>query len=251
MTLQKRRRLSKAFVPLPGGGAAVYTSSGLTSMLRLEVSIWILPARPRTQFPASTTFCSGNTMANQGRWPWPDPAGMGAVKMGNPQTWNRYAYVGNMPLIATDPLGLLSHWSDVAGTGRWGFLDGLRDPGGALFAAITQAWAMFNSPSFSGQMQYFGSIKQNWNWVPDGIVTSQIDDFVTLDGQDSGIMGVSHSDIQPGYWQFLNPGYTILVGAPANGSTPQQQKTAPEATRKQPAEEVEAAWPTTRVLSSG
>ena len=42
----------------------------------------------------------------QGRWSTPDPAGMAAVDPTNPQSWNRYAYVGNNPLGATDPLGL-------------------------------------------------------------------------------------------------------------------------------------------------
>jgi RHS repeat-associated protein len=43
---------------------------------------------------------------SQGRWVSPDPAGLAAVDITNPQTWNRYAYVGNNPLNATDPLGL-------------------------------------------------------------------------------------------------------------------------------------------------
>jgi RHS repeat-associated protein len=30
----------------------------------------------------------------QGRWLVPDPAGLAAVDITNPQTWNRYAYVG-------------------------------------------------------------------------------------------------------------------------------------------------------------
>jgi RHS repeat-associated protein len=42
----------------------------------------------------------------QSRWINPDPAGLGAVDPSNPQTWNRYAYVLNNPLAATDPLGL-------------------------------------------------------------------------------------------------------------------------------------------------
>jgi RHS repeat-associated protein len=42
----------------------------------------------------------------QGRWISPDPAGMGAVNPANPQTWNRYSYVGNNPLNAVDPSGL-------------------------------------------------------------------------------------------------------------------------------------------------
>jgi len=40
------------------------------------------------------------------RWISPDPAGLGAVDPSNPQTWNRYAYVGNNPLSNVDPLGL-------------------------------------------------------------------------------------------------------------------------------------------------
>ncbi len=41
-----------------------------------------------------------------GRWPSPDPAGMAAVNPSDPQTWNRYAYVRNSPLNATDPSGM-------------------------------------------------------------------------------------------------------------------------------------------------
>jgi hypothetical protein len=41
----------------------------------------------------------------QGRWLVPDPAGLAAVDITNPQTWNRYAYVANNPLSNVDPLG--------------------------------------------------------------------------------------------------------------------------------------------------
>jgi RHS repeat-associated protein len=44
--------------------------------------------------------------STQGRWPQPDPAGLAAVDMSNPQSWNRYAYVFNNPLALVDPLGL-------------------------------------------------------------------------------------------------------------------------------------------------
>ena len=42
----------------------------------------------------------------QGRWISPDPAGLQAVDMTNPQSWNRYAYALNNPLANVDPDGL-------------------------------------------------------------------------------------------------------------------------------------------------
>ena len=41
-----------------------------------------------------------------GRWIVLDPAGLAAVNLANPQTWNRYAYVTNDPLGLSDFLGL-------------------------------------------------------------------------------------------------------------------------------------------------
>jgi RHS repeat-associated protein len=41
--------------------------------------------------------------ATQGRWLSPDPLG---GRLSNPQSLNRYSYVGNSPLIFTDPTGL-------------------------------------------------------------------------------------------------------------------------------------------------
>ena len=41
-----------------------------------------------------------------GRFVQPDPAGLGAVALSNPQTWNRYSYALNMPCEAVDLLGL-------------------------------------------------------------------------------------------------------------------------------------------------
>jgi RHS repeat-associated protein len=42
----------------------------------------------------------------QGRWMSPDPGGLKAVKLDDPQTWNMYAYVRNNPTTRIDPTGL-------------------------------------------------------------------------------------------------------------------------------------------------
>src|SRR6266478_1230211 len=73
----------------------------------------------RTGIPKSslTHFMFRQLSTTQGRWTTPDPAGIGAVSPGDPQTWNRYAYVGNMPLNAVDPLGLtIGAGNDVFGS---------------------------------------------------------------------------------------------------------------------------------------
>jgi len=45
--------------------------------------------------------------SQQGRWLSPDPAGLKAADPSDPQSWNRYAYVGGNPLNRTDPSGLI------------------------------------------------------------------------------------------------------------------------------------------------
>jgi RHS repeat-associated protein len=54
--------------------------------------------------------------AVSGRWPSPDPADISAAHPGNPQSWNRYAYVQNDPLRLTDPQGLDCAYSNADGT---------------------------------------------------------------------------------------------------------------------------------------
>jgi RHS repeat-associated protein len=137
--LMNGQSLQKAFVYLPGGGTAIYNSSGVLSYYRH--SDWLGSSRltstasqtvysytayapfgeqyvPSGTADASFTGQNSDTTSSlydfrfrehsptQGRWISPDPAGLGAVDRTNPQTWNRYAYVANNPLSFVDPLGL-------------------------------------------------------------------------------------------------------------------------------------------------
>ncbi len=133
--------LNKAFVPLPGGATAVYTSTGLAYYRHSD---WLGSSRLATA-PSRTPYYTGayapfgenykengttdrsftdenqdtvggaaplydfmfrEQTPNQGRWISPDPAGLAAVSLTDPQSWNRYAYVMNDPLLLIDPLGL-------------------------------------------------------------------------------------------------------------------------------------------------
>ena len=93
---------------------------------------------------------------NQGLWLTPDPAGSAAVDITNPQTWNRYAYVGNSPLSNVDPLGLDPCSTNPNQTDcpqfapGWGYLAFLGWPG----QNIGEFWCFFSggcssSPSTS------------------------------------------------------------------------------------------------------
>lgn len=137
LTLMNGSTLQKAFVSLTGGAMAVYNSSGLAFYRHSD---WLGTSRfvstpSRTMYydgatapfgepyaqtgttDLSFTGMNQDTAANmydfpareygtQGRWPSPDPLGLGAVSLKDPQTWNRYAYVRNSPLHEVDPNGL-------------------------------------------------------------------------------------------------------------------------------------------------
>jgi RHS repeat-associated protein len=126
----------KDFVPLSGGAMAVYTPAALY----FRHSDWLGSSRftstsSRTMYSdeayapfgeayaqagstdLSFTGMNQDTAANlydfpareygiQGRWPSPDPAGLAATDLTDPQTLNRYAYVRNSPLHFVDPQGL-------------------------------------------------------------------------------------------------------------------------------------------------
>jgi RHS repeat-associated protein len=130
--------LTKAFVGLPGGGTAVYTSSGLayyrhadwlgSSRLASTQAQGLYSSTAYAPFgesyatagttDASFTGQNSDTVSSlydfifrrespsQGRWISPDPAGLAAVDPTTPQTWNRYGYVANNPTGNIDQMGL-------------------------------------------------------------------------------------------------------------------------------------------------
>ena len=138
LALMSGQSLTKAFVPLPGGATVVYAASGIAYYRHAD---WLGSSRvastpSRTKYydaayaPYGESYAGSGTTdlsftgQNQdavagfydfmfrkynpvhGRWISPDPAGMAAVSLTNPQTWNRYAYVLNNPLALVDSLGL-------------------------------------------------------------------------------------------------------------------------------------------------
>ncbi len=90
-----------------------------------------------------------------GRWTTPDPSD-GSYDPGSPQSMNRYAYVGNMPLTLTDPFGT------QAGTINGDpIYNGGGDDCGILCDVVTIGIealiggleSLFSGPSFNGSLQ--------------------------------------------------------------------------------------------------
>lgn len=154
---------SKVEYPLPGGGLAIYTGSTLT-YARPD---WLGSGRLVTNSTqgmvndsAYAPFGEQYAVKNvgfagfyaftgqqqwtatglddflfrryhpvQGRWISPDPAGLAAVDIGDPQTWNRYVYVRNNPLVNIDVLGFKDDPCGDSGTDCFDTGDGGWDYG--------------------------------------------------------------------------------------------------------------------------
>ena len=131
------QNLNFAQVPLPGGAAAMYASGGLWYYAHPDwEGSWRLASSPSRTATGELAYSPyGAAYAGTGpdaftgqwvdtpdnlndfqhrllapmmdRWLSPDPAGIAAVNFSDPQSWNAYAYVGDQPLEATDPTGLM------------------------------------------------------------------------------------------------------------------------------------------------
>jgi RHS repeat-associated protein len=138
LALMNGQTLTRAFIPLPGGTQGVYT----TSFSKYRVPDWLGSFRIESTStrtwgfsgafaPFGERYAEGGSAAaktfaghnwdtvsdlydaqfredhgGQGRWTSPDPAGLDAAQLTDPQTWNLYAYVRNSPLNLVDPFGL-------------------------------------------------------------------------------------------------------------------------------------------------
>lgn len=162
LALMNGSTLQKAFVPLPAGAQAVYNGSGLAYYRHPD---WLGTSRlastpSRTLYydgayapygePYSETGTTDRDFTGQnqdthsglydfmyreyhpvsGRWNSPDPAGLAAVDLLNPQSLNRYAYVSNNPANLIDPLGMfvMFPWDWFGGGGGACFNLGYNDP---------------------------------------------------------------------------------------------------------------------------
>lgn len=105
--------------------------------------------------PGIDDFLFRQYSASQGRWLVPDPAGMAAVDITNPQTWNRYAYLANNPLNAVDPKGLykcIVNGLETDECGGWNILGGGGGGGGNDLAACPgNVCSGFGTDPYSGQ----------------------------------------------------------------------------------------------------
>src|SRR5208337_4743329 len=145
LALMNGQTLSKGFVGLPGGATAVYTWNNSSAVLSYyRHADWLGSSRLDSSSSQAVIYQvaygpygepydeSGTTDRNftgqnqdtvgdmydflyreyheiQGRWILPDPAGLAAANVTNPQSLNRYAYVTNNPTRFVDLLGL-SAW---------------------------------------------------------------------------------------------------------------------------------------------
>jgi RHS repeat-associated protein len=96
--------------------------------------------------------------SSQGRWISPDPAGLDAVDPTNPQTWNRYSYVGNEPCSRIDALGLFSCTVSATLSGATGLLPGqvsqIEQTIQSTFAKLADIWVTFADTGSSSNFEF-------------------------------------------------------------------------------------------------
>jgi RHS repeat-associated protein len=260
LALMNGQSLLKARIPLPSGGAATYTNSGLAFYSHAD---WLGSARffstpSQTMYgdvayaPFGETYAqSGSTDISftgqnsdtaggnydflfrqyniQGRWASPDPAGLAAVSLGSPQSWNRYAYVLNNPAGLLDPLGLQGRYCPLDANGNDPCRQGMSC---AVDGFATDCGSLGPSYGFGG-----GGSAGYWNmievWTPKACVsaggdTTCTDGYWTVDWE--WVPGIPIPSQLPGgldggagrnsswTWNFTKSFFTF-AGGPGNKPT--------------------------------
>jgi RHS repeat-associated protein len=234
--------IATAYIPIAGRlWGAIYTASGNTRFMHAD---WLGSARAYTELDGSlqgtcqtlpfgdARNCTVSTdddyyagpmwwngddslylsqtrsyNPSQAVWATTDPAGMAAVDLTNPQSWNRYAYVLNNPVSFTDPKGLnpgQDCW--YCGGGGAPIVDGLPDFSIGLLGGNSMAACPFKDCSnlrvdANGQWQ-------QWQWVAPYTINfgSVTNTSCTADtGVCSGDVTLQH---QMGHYDLVSVGST-------------------------------------------
>jgi RHS repeat-associated protein len=214
LALMSGQTLQKAFVPLAGGAVAVYNSSGLAYYRHSDWlgSSHFASTPTRTMYsdgayaPFGEPYADSGTAdlsftgmnqdtvpglfdfaareySTQGRWPSPDPSGMAAASLKDPQSWNRYAYVRNSPLHAVDPLGLFYLTAPIHGGGGGRHFLG-------LFNMAAAGYDQFSLGMDESIMNFDGSIATETEYTPGGFLAGT-EGQSSLNGVGSIATGVS------------------------------------------------------------
>ncbi len=247
LALMAKQITNNVFLPLPGGEQATYTNS----TIRFRHYDWLGSARFESSMaenlygevayaPFGETESIKNTPylsftgqnqdtisgtydflhreynPTQGRWISPDPAGLGAVALTNPQTWNRYAYVGNNPLSNVDPMGLCEAsqiWTHIC--------HGSRDDTDSNGANPVLGLDEFDLVWYDPMVAFYGINRALAEQVRFATYQAQVN--CAFYGSDCDkVPGPSQGDLQKGYQKQLN----ATVAAIKNAGVHQEAITA-------------------------
>ncbi|MBS1821916.1 MAG: hypothetical protein JST61_08075 [Acidobacteria bacterium] len=174
--------------------------------------------------------------STQGRWMSPDPYD-GSYDGTDPQSFNRYAYVGNMPLGLVDPLGLggcdnkgysngsADYCGGDAGLGSRCTLDGLPTPCGDALGAVNNGFACLGSCSTSVEV---GGRKYTI------VQTANAPDVSAPNGELLSSSSIKELGLQ-GYVNGLSRLYFPSFASAASGGTPSNTVSATGRGTKSPA----------------
>jgi hypothetical protein len=137
-----------------------------------------------------------------GRFTSPDPL-MASGGTGNPQTWNRYTYVGNNPLFWVDPTGLIWGKNDN-GDVRW--FDKKLGKGFSEFTP--ENWQYLGD---KGRVIQLDANSSNWNYIDPVKVEAEFDPIQELVQSTGQNLGDSITGLQIGARNAVTGGLNALT----------------------------------------